>query len=62
MERIEFTELPDKRWRWCFLDTSGRKIYSNDIYPDLTEAKVAAKAAYPDLDVSHEQGSGDNSA
>lgn len=52
MELIELQEETPHRWRWSYSDGNGAQVTSNSLFPSALEAMLAARAAYPDVQVS----------
>ncbi|MGH2808605.1 MAG: hypothetical protein ACRDKT_15175 [Actinomycetota bacterium] len=51
MEQLEVFEEPQHEWRWRYTDGNGTAVLSNHSYDDPLEAMLAARSAYPDLEV-----------
>jgi hypothetical protein len=55
MEHLEVFEERRYEWRWRYTDGNGVAVLSNHSYNDPMEAMLAARSAYPDLEVVNER-------
>jgi hypothetical protein len=55
MEHVEVFEERRAHWRWRYRDGNGAAVLSNHSYDDPMQAMLAARSAYPDLDVEDDR-------